>query len=336
MSIRFTDDIWILRIQLFWVMYTLVYILCGNYIKSAFISSLLITIGGGLIALLLLHNLKEKDTEKINNIVYIALISWAFLIEKSVNEHNDYLGGVFALVYAFFIGWLLWMRHSNPFKKYLKYTVFLVLFVSAICSFTQLFVTVGIKSIDHRFFTASEYYIIGHHGFGTAVGLIASLWFGARLLPQSLPDNDLAHQGMNTRFHCIVLLVILILGVFFGNEKRLLAHFESNAIWFSVIYSVVYVFSLIYCISFCLKSKGTTEILRRIVMISIFYPIFTSLVASLVIWNYSLLSAEQNFLNRWLIFEYLPTITFSLVFLASIIAARRLSSHVVCVKLPRH
>ena len=332
MNIKFSDEIWLLRIQLLWIMYTLVYIFFGVYYHNAAISSLLITIGAALITMLMLHNFIEDNTNKITNTLYIALVSWAFLIEKSISDHKDYIGGVFAIVFSSLVGWILWMRQDNPKKRHLQYTIFIVMLTAVICSLVQLIVNVSIKFIDEELIPRSAYYIVGYHGFGTAVAIIGSLWYGSRLLPVIFPRIHTMNGELDTKIPCIALFLILVTGVFYGNQTRIHSNFEDAAWLFSMAYSLLFVFFLIFSIFVVLQFDNTFKVSTLFLLLGIFYPISTSFLSAILIWYNSELSHEQNFVVRWLVFEYVPSFTFGVAFLASVIFGRNLCMHMTRVE----
>lgn len=329
-------EIWLSRLQFVWISYTVFYVSMGHFrsdllAPAGFSSSLSITLGAAIIVAIMLRTLAASSAEESSTTLQIILVPWVFFMENTVDRH-DYTGFAFSCLFFLLIGWLIWMRNDSPSdKKLRRYTVFIVMLIASVCSFVQLIATVILKHVDSNVLdTPDRYYIIGYHGFGIAVGVIVSLWFGVRLLPRSLPlsSKSPVDSRLSMTVPCLVIFSLLVVGVFHANECRMVRNFGENARWFSAAYSFVHVLVLMVLVPVVVKFERTNDA-PFLCLATLLAYLLPSLLLSTLIWELSALSQNQNFLVRWLLFEYMPGVTLGLSFLLSVVWGGKLISRMV-------
>lgn len=333
-------DIWLSRLQFVWISYTVLYISTGSMerlrsvplVPGSFYSSLLITIGAAIVVAIMFRTLAANSAEESSTALHIVLVPWIFFMENTVKS-GDHIGFAFSCLFFLLIGWLIWMQNDSPSEKRRRqYTVFIVMLTALVCSFVQLIVTVALKHVDSSdILGRGQYYIIGYHGFGIAVGVIVSLQFGLHLLRRNLPlpgKSPVDLRSGVTAF-CLIIFVLLAVGVFHANKHRMICNFGENAPWFGAAYSFVHVFVLAGLVFLVVKLRWMNNTLLLSLAILLAYPLLSSLLVSMLIWEFSTLSQGQDFLKRWLLFEFIPGVTLGLSFLLSVVLGRRLISRMV-------
>lgn len=332
---RFSDSIWDFRLQVLWVAYTALYIAAGSITQERFVSSLLSTIGGGLIVAVILHTLLEEHSEKTNSTLFIALAACVFLVQESYKTYSDILGSVFAFVFALLAATLLWIRDENPIKWHFKYTSFVVMITTIVCSFVQLLVTVFIKFVQNHFMPDANYYVIGYHVSGIFAALICSLWFGRSLLPPSLPNNESSNNKLSiVKLISLILFMFMVIGGFFMNDKRMLDNFGylNRSLIVSLLYSSAYVLTLWLCLYYLLKSKTIYCRNSCALMFLGVFPLVSSFLSCSIIWFNSVHSGDQYFLVRWIVFEAVPSFTLGGAILLSIYLGKKTSNYMQACK----
>ena len=325
-------DICLSRLQFVWISYTVFYVSIGHFhpdllVPASFYSSLFITIGAAIIVAIMHRILVASSTGESSTALHITLVPWVFFMENTVNR-DDYTGFAFSSLFFLLIGWSIWTQNDNfSEKKRRQYTVFIVMLTASVCSLVQLIVTVILKHIDSNLLKVGGYYIVGYHGFGIAVGLIVSLWFGFHILARDIQSQRTISVDLRlgVTMSCFIIFILLVMGVFYANKCRLIVNFGENALWFSATYSFVHVFVLIVLVFVVVKFKRMCSTLFLCLAIFLVY-FLSSLPISILIWELSALSQNHNFLVRWLLFEYIPGVTLGLSFLLSVVWSTKLIS----------
>lgn len=332
-------DICLSRFQFVWISYTVFYVSIGHFhpdllVAASFYSSLFITIGATIIVAIMHRILVANSTEESSTALHITLVPWVFFMENTI-DRDDYTGFAFSCLFFLLIGWSIWTQNDDSSeKKHRQYTVFIVMLTASVCSLVQLIVTVILKYIDSSLLQVDPdllkvrgYYIIGYHGFGVAVCLIVSLWFGFHILARDVQSQRISSVDfrLSVTMSCFIIFILLVVGVFYANRCRMIVNFGENALWFSAAYSFVHVFVLIILVFVVVKFKQMSNILFLCLATFLLY-FLSSLPISILIWELSALSQYHTFLVRWLLFEYIPGVTLGLSFLLSVVWSRKLIS----------
>lgn len=333
MSTKHDGTVHLSRLQFLWILYTVVYVSISHALPdfitpSAFLSSLLITMGSTIVLAITLYSLQVRDPTALNNVLFVILIPWVFFMENTM-DRDDHVAFAFASIFFALIGWLIWNSHVEKADiSYRRYTVFISMFSAIVCSFVQLVVTNLVKHMDTVLFPAHEYYLIGYHGMGIAIGLLVALWFGVRLLPMRMLSDGPPVEGIYPKLICLLVVLLMALVVYLTYRSRLTCYFGDRALSFVTAYTIVHAVVPLFTMHFALKLGSARATSRIFLAMAIIYPILSSVLASIIVWEFSIVIELQHFLTRWLVFEYIPSLTLGLSLVLSMLGAKTLISRV--------
>lgn len=179
--------LWRPRLQVVWILLAAVYVLAGDLYPSRALSSLLILAAGALIVAVFTHVLIENDYEKSRNTLLVAFGATLFVLNQSLRTFEDYLGAVFAALFAMMLGSLIWQSGKGWKRQRLKYTYFVAMCSTLISGVLGFPLTLGLKGLLDATVGRSGYYLIGAQGVGALISFAAAACLNARLLPNRIP-----------------------------------------------------------------------------------------------------------------------------------------------------
>lgn len=266
MKTHFTSPIWNHRLQLIWVAFTGLYVTVGAVNSAIWVSSIMITLGALLIVISVAQILPNTNIDSARPTLLLAFASLLFLTQESINVYNDRLAAIFAATIAVSSGLLAWVE-SESLSRRLKQTVFSVLILLVLTSFTQLIVTISLKHFISKQLLPPQVYIIAPHALGISTGIMLGFSAGRFLVSANL-------SSLKKRFFLgafIFFFVIATLTGFAFNDRRILNLVSNREAGY--VYAALYTF-----IYLSLFSGASYSYLHRVNITRFRLPLFVDFI----------------------------------------------------------
>ena len=272
-----SEPIWEARLQAIWIFFTACYISIGNVYSSRWISSLIITIAGMLLLLLVCHSVASKDKSRNKNTLLVAVAACLFISFESYKTYKDFAGSIFAAIFALSISLIVWIKDDDPKIVRVIYAVILMLVSMLIFSLIQLLSTVSIKQLWFINYVETTGVYVAPHVVGIVVGMCVSLILDKRIIEKTIQVEVIRYDF---KYRLLRLLIFPLLG-----------------------------FYLVYLFNYNSVSSALKDELDTILLISLHF--FIQLIFVMVVFRCVLLN-NVNFIKITILL--LSTFCFSVIF----------------------
>lgn len=317
---------WGYRLQATWIGYTATYIILGEFVGGRAMSSLMATLGGGLIAATMLLAMVEQDRERIRSVLLVVMGASAFLSVESAKVYADNTAAILSAGFTLMVGHLLWSGSGALVgsRACHRYYMTVVLIVSL--SLTQLGMTVVLQFLIRNSFIDGTY-VFAPHGTGIALGLGVGLAHGAEL-SRGLAPRPLRGWGLvvGSVKRLLVVFLPLFAMLTMANSDHQIRCFGRT--WDSLTFAFCYSLVLATCISlalqFCLVPRSLPARWQRGVVVGLLVPLVTSTVIGTIILGCYPGAFERTYASHagWALCELLPLTSLCIVMVTTIWCGR--------------
>ena len=309
---KLSDPIWDTRLQAIWIIYAGVYSLAAADLPSyRWIESIIITVGGLLVIILLCQTLIAKDHIASRKTLLVAFGSLIFILQKSADPYHDYTGTLYASIFGIFVLIPLWLLDANSAREQIILLSILAITAGAMFSLVQLGATLVVKWIIVISSLPAGSLLIAPHVAGIAAGMSAFLFSNSFLLRDWARTSDAYGSRLLTT---LVVVFLYGFGAFittYSNWATIIHGVKSNRA--GLCLGVIYFFTLSASIT-CYLSVYRIKCKRKFMLRSIALVFMAVILATITTSEFEIASAYFPFLQppfeqRFFFIELIPSFT---------------------------